>query len=314
MARDRVFDGTRFPYPPAGPGFDDDAGLWSGAAAGNLLFVLVEYADSAATHRSESDWANLLAPRFVTQQYPWTEGRSVDHYFAQASFEAVDIAPARETFGSANNGVIGWLTLPGNHPDPGALHTVDPAGEAALHARIAEQAIWAADPYIDYAAYDVNVDGFVSPTELSVVIVVAGHATLGVFVHELGHLTFGLPDLDDIDGSSPGIGAFDVMGQARGASTTPTPTWARPPCCRRRSRCTSSAGQRRAPAVIWIQPAPTRSPQGRRASGSRTRRSTRPVRWPACQASNSWPSYARRRVTIGGSTDCSEPVTFRPRS
>ncbi len=37
-------------------------------------------------------------------------------------------------------------------------------------------------------------------------------ATMGIMVHELGHLIFGLPDLYDTDGSSSGIGAFGVMG------------------------------------------------------------------------------------------------------
>ncbi|HEB26708.1 MAG TPA: hypothetical protein ENI05_02875 [Porticoccus sp.] len=36
-------------------------------------------------------------------------------------------------------------------------------------------------------------------------------ATMGIMVHELGHLTYSLPDLYDTDGSSNGIGAFGVM-------------------------------------------------------------------------------------------------------
>lgn len=36
-------------------------------------------------------------------------------------------------------------------------------------------------------------------------------ATMGIMVHELGHLTYGLPDLYDTDGSSSGIGDFGVM-------------------------------------------------------------------------------------------------------
>jgi M6 family metalloprotease-like protein len=38
------------------------------------------------------------------------------------------------------------------------------------------------------------------------------HATIGIMVHELGHLIFGLPDLYDTDDSSSGVGAFCVMG------------------------------------------------------------------------------------------------------
>ena len=38
-----------------------------------------------------------------------------------------------------------------------------------------------------------------------------GDMTLGVFVHELGHLLFGLPDLYDTDYSSKGIGKWSLM-------------------------------------------------------------------------------------------------------
>ncbi|TFH53251.1 MAG: M6 family metalloprotease domain-containing protein, partial [Candidatus Zixiibacteriota bacterium] len=38
-----------------------------------------------------------------------------------------------------------------------------------------------------------------------------GDITLGVFVHELGHLLFGLPDLYDTDYSSKGIGKWSLM-------------------------------------------------------------------------------------------------------
>jgi M6 family metalloprotease-like protein len=37
-------------------------------------------------------------------------------------------------------------------------------------------------------------------------------ATMGIMVHELGHLIFGLPDLYDTNGGSEGIGAYGVMG------------------------------------------------------------------------------------------------------
>lgn len=37
-------------------------------------------------------------------------------------------------------------------------------------------------------------------------------ATLGIMVHELGHSTFGLPDLYDIGGESNGVGVWSAMG------------------------------------------------------------------------------------------------------
>ncbi|GAG15788.1 unnamed protein product, partial [marine sediment metagenome] len=48
-------------------------------------------------------------------------------------------------------------------------------------------------------------------------------ATMGIQVHELGHLIFGLPDLYDTDGSSDGIGRWGVMsGGSWGRSSSDT--------------------------------------------------------------------------------------------
>ncbi len=51
----------------------------------------------------------------------------------------------------------------------------------------------------------------------------AHQATMGIMVHELGHLIFGLPDLYDTDTSSFGIGIFGVMaGGSWGQSSSDT--------------------------------------------------------------------------------------------
>jgi M6 family metalloprotease-like protein len=121
----------------------------------------------------------------------------------------------------------------------------------------------AADPDIDYSAFDNDGDGFVDADELAIVIIAAGYecayspkpgdcmwgwrsgissapvldgvtigsyhgggggyamfgekqnthqATMGIMVHELGHLIFGFPDLYNTNGGSNGIGGFGVMG------------------------------------------------------------------------------------------------------
>jgi M6 family metalloprotease-like protein len=175
----------------------------------------------------------------------------------------VTLSPADESFGTANNGVVGWVNVGYEHPNTGG-------NIGTANRQLTADAITAADPYVDFSAYDTNSDGYVDPDELAVVVVVAGYerayspnyspsvwghkwslfgsvpapavdgvtvgdyhggeggyaqfgeihrstvsnghqATMGIMVHELGHLVFGLPDLYDIDYSSSGIGAWGIM-------------------------------------------------------------------------------------------------------
>ncbi len=50
-------------------------------------------------------------------------------------------------------------------------------------------------------------------------------ATMGIMVHELGHLAYGLPDLYDTDGSSNGIGPFGLMASGSWGQSS-SDTWA----------------------------------------------------------------------------------------
>jgi hypothetical protein len=81
---------------------------------------------------------------------------------------ALDIEPAAESDGMPDDGIVGWLTLRGPHPDfAGAV-----GDEARL---LAHDALVAASRHMRLADFDIDGDGVVSPGELVVVIVVAGH-------------------------------------------------------------------------------------------------------------------------------------------
>lgn len=213
----------------------------SGKFTGKLLFILVQYANQPGT-TSETSWANLLT-------------KHVADYYHKASYGNVTLLPAEESAGTADNGIVGWRTIGPTHPNTGA-------NTGSANQEIAISAIQAADPYVNFAAFDLNDDGMVTSDELGVVIVVAGgerafdesgntvwghawdihigapivdgktvglyhdggrgyaqfgerhgnhQATMGIIVHELGHLIFGLPDLYDTDGSSAGIGGWCIM-------------------------------------------------------------------------------------------------------
>jgi M6 family metalloprotease-like protein len=217
---------------------------------GNILFILVEFTDRAGTH-SEASFAS-----FITND--------ITDYFDKASYGNVTLSSANESFGTANNGVVGWVNVGYPHPNTGSSVNDN-------NRQLTRDAILAADQHVDFLSYDTNGDRYVDADELAVVIIAAGYensysssyspkvwghrwslgwgavdspevdgvrvadsyngggyaqfgeihrssssnahqATMGIMVHELGHLIFGLPDLYDIDGSSNGIGAFGVMG------------------------------------------------------------------------------------------------------
>jgi M6 family metalloprotease-like protein len=92
---------------------------------------------------------------------------SVRAYYQEVSYGQLDLVPAEESYGS-QDGVVGWLRLPQTHPGTAA----DP-DEASL--RLARAAILAADPYVDFAAFDIDGNSYISTQELHVVIVVAGY-------------------------------------------------------------------------------------------------------------------------------------------
>ncbi|WP_295578117.1 M6 family metalloprotease domain-containing protein [uncultured Lamprocystis sp.] len=218
----------------------------AGSFTGPVLFILASFSDTVGT-TTEAQWGT-----FVTA--------SIGDYFSKTSHGRAGLIPATESFGAANNGVVGWVNLGYAHPNTG-----DSTGTA--NQTLTRDAILAADPYVNFAAYDQNGDGYVDSHELAIVVVAAGYersysstytpnvwghkwsltspavvdgktvgayhyggggyaqfgelhrgsstdqhqATMGIMVHELGHLIFGLPDLYDTDGSSSGVGNFCLM-------------------------------------------------------------------------------------------------------
>ncbi|KJU86254.1 M6 family metalloprotease domain-containing protein [Candidatus Magnetobacterium bavaricum] len=222
------------------------AAVAHGTFNGKILFILAQFNDIKGTY-TEHDFAGFL------------ENNIADYYY-KASNGKVTLTPANESSATANNGVVDWVTLNYNHPNTG--EDID-----SRNIQIAKDAILAADPYVDFASYDTNHDGYVDSSELAVVVIVAGYetsysssytpsvwghqwyidsppnvdgvyvgayhagpggyaqfgevhqnnssnkhkATLGIMVHELGHLIFDLPDLYDTDSSSEGLGCFCLM-------------------------------------------------------------------------------------------------------
>ncbi len=124
------------------------------AATGSdpVLVILVQFQNQTNLGTTASQWATRY----------FGEGKSVVDYYERNSYNKFTFGAAFDSHGTAN-GVIGWLTLPMNHPDDSAFE------QATIKA-----AIQAADPYIDYGIFDTNDDGVLSNTELHINVVMAG--------------------------------------------------------------------------------------------------------------------------------------------
>ncbi len=216
-----------------------------------LLVIGVDYATTTATYKPSE-----------VQALAFGASNSVADYYNDVSYSAVTIEPATESEGTSNDGFIGWLRLSGSHPGYGSSQIAKDAILAA-DAYIDYSAYDAdGDGYVEpeelsiiiiVAGYEGSYGGSYSPyvwahqssmywvgypkadgkTLQEYAMFGEIHkdhlATFGVIAHELGHLTFSLPDLYDTDYSSMGIGYFDLMGgggwgAASGAYSGSSPT------------------------------------------------------------------------------------------
>ncbi|MGK3994399.1 M6 family metalloprotease domain-containing protein [Sorangium sp. So ce1024] len=108
---------------------------------------------------------------------------SVNHYYADMSRGKFSFIRARETHGTANDGIV-RIKLPVAHPNS--------KKDFALIQPYLKEALAKADPFVDFASFDANGDGKVAGDELNVLFVVAGYEasnttkTPSVWAHALG--------------------------------------------------------------------------------------------------------------------------------
>jgi len=141
--------------PLGAPTLDAAAPLNSGSHPS--LVLLVQFANQASLGTTPADWHN----RF------FGSSDSLADYYDEVSFGNVEFVPANETHGTANDGVVGWLTLPTNHPN-----TQGSTGTA--NQQLTADAINAANPYVNFASYDTNHNGLISNDELHITVIPAG--------------------------------------------------------------------------------------------------------------------------------------------
>ena len=120
------------------------------------LFILVQFSDRVGTYTA-ANFSGLLSNQLAA-------------YFREASYNRFNITPATESHGTPNDGIVGWLTLNQNHPNTEGT-------TSTLNQQLAKNAIVAADTYVNFAAYDINSDGYLDSNELAIVVISAGYET-----------------------------------------------------------------------------------------------------------------------------------------
>lgn len=131
-------------------------------AIGNqkALVILVQFTDRTLM-TGETQWADLI--------FNATTFSRIRHYFRQTSYNNMDLVPAADDYGTVNNGVV-IVSLPYSHPNT-AGDTWD------TNRQLTRDALIASDPYVDFAAFDIDGNGYLSTDELHIVIIVAGYET-----------------------------------------------------------------------------------------------------------------------------------------
>ena len=169
----------------------------------------------------------------------------VRNYFKNVSYGKIDIVPAEETSGVANDGFVGWIHLDMDHPGDNFDY------------QVVEQALENSREFINLSSFDMDGDNILETDELAVIVIVAGYEeslsyndhsiwgyyvdtvlnagemkingyiavgekhydhlmTRGVIAHEFGHLGLKLPDLYDTYSTGEddwwgGLGYFCLM-------------------------------------------------------------------------------------------------------
>lgn len=215
----------------------------TGNASIPVLVLLVQYDEQPAI-TTEADWLN----RFFGPT------NSAKDYYQEVSYDQFLLAPATESCGpTANDGLTSWLTLGTTHPNSGgpsiaraALSAADDCVNYALFDQDGDGKITGTEliPVVIVAGYENSYGGAIAfkpnvwghqssvhyrSTSDDVTVIdyaqfgewhaaawdTPGHqATIGLIVHEIGHL-IGWPDLYDThppgNPDSEGVGDWSLM-------------------------------------------------------------------------------------------------------
>jgi M6 family metalloprotease-like protein len=172
------------------------------------LIILAQFADQDSRGTTTAaQWAG----RF------FGASGSVDDYYNEVSYGQLRFAPATETYGTQNDGVVGWVTMEYDHPVPEWESSPDPYGASS---RIVEDAIDAADAYVDYSDYDTRAPfGTITADELHVTVVAAGGEAATGCAGDGGEIwahmssTSTTPTVDGVEVGGGDGGSYTILGE-----------------------------------------------------------------------------------------------------
>ena len=166
--------------------------IWPGVSGTQkVLVILVDFTPSTSRGTTDASWNQAF--------FSTTPGiKSVRAYYQQASFGKLDLAPADESYGTVNDGVIA-ITLGYAHPNS---YPTDINNQL-----ISKNALIAADTYINYSSFDTNGNGSLDGTELHLAFMVRG-----------GEIAYGGTDA----ACRPGVWAHRGALPGSGSSSAPT--------------------------------------------------------------------------------------------
>lgn len=137
--------------------------VWGGVSGSQpLLILLVDFIPTESQGTTAADWHAALFSDSAG-------AKSVKNFYDEASFGQFSIDPAAEIQGTVNDGIV-EVTLAYSHPN-----TQGTSGEA--NRQIVQDALNAADAYVDFNSFDTNNNGYLDVTELHLITIPRGYET-----------------------------------------------------------------------------------------------------------------------------------------
>jgi len=126
-----------------------------------ILVLLVEFENWSGS-TSASLWHETI----------FGQVNSLRHYYDEVSFGQLDLIPAEESYGTINDGVVGWIKLE-DYYHPYDLGNEQYSG-TEYSQEIAHRALQAANDTVNFASFDSDNNGYISTDELHILMIVAG--------------------------------------------------------------------------------------------------------------------------------------------
>lgn len=165
-----------------------------------LLVILVSFTD-IGIEEPDSYWSGKMFNDYSKYPTKTNTDSSVDDYYKENSDGKFYFTPAAESYGTKNDGVI-RVSLPFAHP----LYRANDDSEFDQDSwDVATAALQAANPYINFARYDTDHNGDITPNELHIEMILAGYEqACGAVGQAVWAHSFGLENLLKLDGVTVG--------------------------------------------------------------------------------------------------------------